>query len=126
MRESRWPPSFTRALKRNLRGSLFLFYLWMNPVIRLISCPQSLPANPCLSLIPNPIITNSSKYTTHPNIQLIQIYNSSKYTTHPNIQYFQIYNTSNIYSFSSLYGYIYKIKLYICLKITHDIGVCGH
>ncbi len=21
---------------------------------------------------------------------------------------------------------IYKIKLYICLKITHDIGVCGH
>ena len=30
------------------------------------------------------------------------------------------------YGFSSLYGYIYKIKLYICLKNTHDIGVCGH
>ena len=28
--------------------------------------------------------------------------------------------------FSSLYGYIYKIKLYICLRNTHDIGVCGH
>ena len=24
MRESRWPPSFTRALKRNLQGSFFL------------------------------------------------------------------------------------------------------
>ena len=59
-------------MKRNLRGSLFLFYLWMNSVVRLISYPQSLPANPCLSLIPNPIITNSSKYTTYPNIQHIQ------------------------------------------------------
>ncbi|WP_278545859.1 hypothetical protein, partial [Prevotella histicola] len=35
------------------------------------------PSNPCLSLIPNPIITNSAKYTTHP------ITNTSKYTTHP-------------------------------------------
>ena len=24
MRESRWPPPFTRALKRNLRGSFFV------------------------------------------------------------------------------------------------------
>ena len=50
----------------------------MNPVSRLISYLQSLPANPCLSLIPNPIITNSSKNTIHPKIQYIQICNSSK------------------------------------------------
>ena len=29
MRESRWPPSFTRALKRNLQGSFFVDGCWM-------------------------------------------------------------------------------------------------
>ena len=30
MRESRWPPPFTRALKRNLQGSFFVGYgCWM-------------------------------------------------------------------------------------------------
>ena len=29
MRESRWPPPFTRALKRNLRSSFFVVGCWM-------------------------------------------------------------------------------------------------
>ena len=49
----------------------------MNPVSGLYPIRNPSPANPCLSLIPNPIITNSAKYTTHPKIQYIQICNSS-------------------------------------------------
>ena len=67
-------------MKRNLRGSLFFFYLWMNPVSGLYPIRNPYPSNPCLSLIPNPIITNSAKYTIHPNmqhIQHIQLSNSS-------------------------------------------------
>ena len=30
MRESRWPPPFTRALKRNLRGSFFVVACWVD------------------------------------------------------------------------------------------------
>ena len=29
MRESRWPPPFTRALKRNLQGSFFVVRGWV-------------------------------------------------------------------------------------------------
>ena len=29
MRESRWPPPFTRALKRNLQGSFFVDRRWV-------------------------------------------------------------------------------------------------
>ena len=29
MRESRWPPPFTRALKRNLQGSFFIVGCWV-------------------------------------------------------------------------------------------------
>ena len=29
MRESRWPPPFTRALKRNLQGSFFVVGCWV-------------------------------------------------------------------------------------------------
>ena len=29
MRESRWPPPFTRALKRNLQGSFFVVECWV-------------------------------------------------------------------------------------------------
>ena len=38
MRESRWPPPFTRALKRNLQGSFFCWVMgdgcWMMSVER--------------------------------------------------------------------------------------------
>lgn len=34
MRESRWPPPFTRALKRNLQGSFFCWVLGVDEVVR--------------------------------------------------------------------------------------------
>ena len=54
----------------------------------------------------------------------VQVQTKMKYTSFV----FRFYQRAlhSYYCFSSLHGYIYKIKLYICLKITHDIGVCGH
>ena len=34
MRESRWPPPFTRALKRNLQGSFFCWVMGVDEVLR--------------------------------------------------------------------------------------------